>query len=106
MNAMRGLTNVLIFLTGVFIIFSILGLQWFSGAMHYQCRVGHLELNQTEWSTTDFGICTPHFNQYWSSSITTYAKCPADFDTDLTCASEFGYGLEYEFDSYNHDESL
>ena len=94
MMAIRGLVNVVIFLTFVFTIFSILGLQWFSGFIHYQCRIGPLTLDQTHWNTSDFGVCTPPSNQYWPSSIVTYTKCPANFDYDVTCASEVDYALD------------
>jgi len=58
--ALRGLANVLIFLSFVFMVFSIVGLQWFSGSTHYACRVGPLQLSDTIWPKRDnFGACTP-----------------------------------------------
>jgi hypothetical protein len=39
-RSIKGLFNVLIFLTFFFAITAIFGLQWFSGSMYYTCRVG------------------------------------------------------------------
>jgi hypothetical protein len=39
-RSVKGLLNVLIFLFFVFALFSVVGLQWFSGTIYYTCRVG------------------------------------------------------------------
>jgi hypothetical protein len=36
--SVKGILNVALFLIFIIFLFSVVGLQWFSGAMHYSCR--------------------------------------------------------------------
>ena len=36
--SVKGFLNVIVFLMFMFVIFSSIGLQWFSGAIYYACR--------------------------------------------------------------------
>ena len=50
LRSLEGLTNVMIFLLAIFLVFGIIGLQWFSGGMYYACRVGDKPLpGATSW---------------------------------------------------------
>ena len=39
LRSVMGLVNVSVFLLFIFILFGIMGLQWFSGSIYYACRV-------------------------------------------------------------------
>ena len=39
LRSVMGLVNVSVFLLFIFILFGIMGLQWFSGSIFYACRV-------------------------------------------------------------------
>jgi hypothetical protein len=72
------------FLIFIFLLFSIVGLQWFSEINYYTCLVSTEGLDgQVTWATwsevngeDEFGICTPEKNQVLPLSMTYYKVCP------------------------------
>ena len=80
-DSVKGLINVLVFLCFIFMIFSIVGLQWFKGYSYYTCRVSELPIEgDTVWEkyTDDrgdySGVCTPEENQFFG--FIDYSTCP------------------------------
>jgi hypothetical protein len=60
-----GLFNVIAFLCAIFMLFGIVGLQWFHGSMHYTCRQGQAPLlGAKSWEklASHPGVCTPPDN--------------------------------------------
>jgi hypothetical protein len=97
--SVKGFLNVIVFLGFIFVIFSSIGLQWFSGAIYYTCRVDEAPyVGDTSWNKTEPGVCTPVENQIFPSLIH-YNKCAAR----STCGSPLEFGLDPQKDSLTED---
>jgi hypothetical protein len=48
-RSIKGLIDVVAFLFFVFLLFGVIGLQWFNGAVHFSCRVGTPVEGDTYW---------------------------------------------------------
>ena len=75
LKSVSGLVNVVIFLLFFFILFGIMGLQWFSGSVYYACR------------TTPEPL--PDAKVWEKSDLATTAICSLDGDNSFT--SNAGY---------------
>lgn len=93
--SVKGILNVAIFLIFIIFLFSVIGLQWFAGAMHYSCREGATPPLLGETWTQLEGVCTPENNRKPFSYI---VKCPSDFGQNYSCGSPYDYGLNISDD--------
>jgi hypothetical protein len=94
------------------LLFGIVGLHWFSGSMHYSCRVGAPPIAEMgNWvKYSDFtgdssysGICTPERNQMIdpTNMLPKPKLCPTDLNHDSICASPIDYKLPLESQTSN-----
>jgi len=99
-RSLEGLSNVLIFLSFIFIIFGIIGLQLFSGSLYYSCRVGKApipgEKTWQKFSDPSFvpafsNLCTPE-NKIKYPWVVDYATCPKEKNS--YCGSPLDVGLD------------
>ena len=74
LRSVMGLVNVSVFLLFIFILFGIMGLQWFSGSIYYACR------------TTEFPVGMPDGSFVWERSPLAEAA---------TCAKDSSSGLDF-----------
>jgi hypothetical protein len=61
LSSLPALANVVVFLIFVFILFGILGVQQFSGALYSRCRLTEIPISPGNWpiDTTINRLCTP-----------------------------------------------
>jgi len=112
MSSVVGLVNVIIFLSFIFVIFSIFGLQSFVGYSYYACRLGaEPEPGAKTWTKYeaddfDFNICTPKNNSIYGGN--SYKICPektAD-GIPITCGTPLDYGLKLSDDGINANAAI
>jgi len=113
--SIKGLLNVGVFLLFIMLLFGVVGLHWFQGAMHYTCRVG-LPTNTTWHKYSDFSenyvspaytsICTPDDSRIFSETFITYRTCPKEFNHDSYCGSPFDVGLSLESENVISNEDI
>lgn len=59
LKSLHGFFNVALFLTFIFLLFSILGLDYYSGAYYYQCRITPRPVNSTYWEVSSLNhVCS------------------------------------------------
>ena len=108
-RSVYGLFNVIAFLCAIFLLFGVVGLQWFHGSMHYACRVGQSPLlGEKAWEklASHSGVCTPADHQLFSPMIVTYIKCPRNFDSNSVCGSPLDFGLNPADDSTSSNADI
>lgn len=99
LRSVMGLVNVSVFLLFIFILFGIMGLQWFSGAIFYACRTTPEPLpGATVWERSPLATAATcakddSFDNSLFMSIMGY-KCPEG----SYCGSPLDYGLTIEND--------
>ena len=100
-RSIKGLLNVIVFITAVLMLFSILGLTLFSGTQNYTCRESTTpHLNSKVWkkqATNEF-VCIPKTRQVFSKNIVDYTTCPSNFEVESICGSVLDYGLTLKDD--------
>ena len=93
LKSLPEIGNATVFILFMLILFSILGLQQFTGVIYYRCRTTAEPLNATYWEkSADFPrICSP-----WGDGL---YSCP----TGLYCGSPLDYGISLEDDGVYSD---
>jgi hypothetical protein len=85
--------NVALFILFGLLLFSILGLQQFTGITHYRCRLTEKPLNATYWPKSEIHsrVCS-----YFNDGA---YECP----TGLYCGSPLQYGISLYDDGFYED---
>ena len=104
LKSVVGLVNVAIFLLFLFVLFAIMGLQWFSGAVYYACRTTPEPLpGATVWEKSPLAtsaVCSLNGNNEYDSHAG--YSCPAG----TYCGSPIDYGLTIEDDGVLYNEEI
>ena len=105
LRSITGLVNVAFFLLFIFILFGIMGLQWFSGSIYYACRTTEAPLpGATVWERSPLAVeivCSVEGGSNEYDTINGY-KCPAG----TYCGSPIDYGLSLDDDGIPFNANL
>ena len=107
LKSVMGLVNVTVFLLFIFVLFGIMGLQWFSGSIFYACRTTSEPLPGAKvWEKTPLAssvTCAEDttFDIEFLSSLNGYI-CPEG----TYCGSPLQYGLSLEDDGVYQNEEI
>ena len=100
-RSVMGLVNVGVFLLFIFLLFGIMGLQWFSGSMYYACRVtpepipGELVWEKSPLATENVCARSGGSNSFFS--VSGY-QCPEGTYCGSPIQDDYKYGLTLEDD--------